>query len=315
MSQLPLDKALVLAGHAGLAKTAVARRDEDYLFNSRDATMISFVQAYVKKASEATKQTCRDHAAFWGNLADCEAAVAKVATYKPAELEAKDFAMVAKHGGLEVRKFAAYDAPSVIASAVQFAETKRSYPLEWRKEAAARLLERAQRFGAHLPEYVETSLHKSAGFGYPSAESLQAALDQRVGALETHPELFDKLASLVEVMTEKPELRYDDDFVKEAVAALEHFDVETGIAVKTASVELPEEIIDSAQTTEKLAKLAGISKQAVALTNGATVDIAELSKEALAAVDPALAKLGSEELAAVLPTLPRGDADLLVRLA
>jgi len=314
MTDLSLTDALHLTGHGELVKAAASI--EGYSFDSRNATIISCIHACVKHASAEDRRRCTEHARFWGVDNICQSAARKIASWVAPDLQDDDYALVVDAASAKVRKYAAYDRESTAKAALAFTEQRHGLPLAWRKTAAAKLLSRVDRYGITLPDFVNTYLHKAAGFGYPSASSVEKALLQRILIDDEAPEASQKLASVLELMTENPGLRYDDDFVKAAVSTLDLYDQETGLYMKYGeAVDLPEELLDTDLTTDRLEKLAGLSKQRVMLVNGREVDVSSLTKEALAAVDPSLAKLGSEELQSVLPTLPRPDADLLVRLA
>lgn len=313
MNDLPLNQALEIAGLTSLIKTASADL-EHYAFDSRDATIISYVRAHVKEAGASAKEMCTAHARFWGVEDQCREAVAKIAAFAPPELKDQDFALVAEYEGRPVRKYAAYDPDSVHKAGMAFTSHRHQYhPLAWRKAAAVRLIKRAEDHGVIFPDYVQSYLHKAAGFGYPTQESVERALTQRI--LNTkHAALAESLSALMEHLIDQPDLRYDQEFVKQAMEAMDQYDAETGLNRQYGmEIDLPEEMI--ANTTDQLEKLAGISKLAVTLVNGRTLDVQSLTKEALEAVDPGLAKLGQDELAEVLPTLPKPDADLLVRVA
>lgn len=313
---MSLTDALKHVGREDLVKTA-SELSEDYTFGDRNATFISFVNGIVKGANDRQMKSCRDHARFWQINDECETAAQKLAAVKPRELQDQDYALLQKNGEATIRKYAAYDGESTVKAAMAFYDNRAKYPLAWRKTAAARILARAEKHGAHLPEYIETYLHKAAALGYPSPDSVSAILVQRLNATDArrNDEAVAKFASFMESMIDDEQLRLDHGLVKSAMETVENFDAYIGATHKYGEdFSLPEEIIDSKQTTEKLAKLAGISDCEVQLINGSRVDVTELKKEALAAVDPGLANMSPGELTQVLPTLPQGDADLLVRL-
>lgn len=286
----------------------------EYTFADRDATILSFVRAQVEGANPTIKQACSDHARFWNVLADCERMTKKIAEYQPPELADSDFALVVPGHG--IRKFAAYDGPSAFQAAVDFVGERHRYPLEWRKHAASRILAVAEETDTPLPDYANHALHKSAGLSFPTPESVEAVLVQRVNHTpEDHRPLQEKMACVLSHLAQNESLRRDFDFVKSAVETLERYDIYTGLSEKYGeAIDLPEEMLSDRLTFDKVAKLAGVSKLAVTLINGQTVDVSQLEKEALAAVDPKLASMDPGQLADILPTLPQADADLLVRV-
>ncbi len=286
----------------------------EYTFNDRNATILSFVRSQVEDVSPPIKQACVDHARFWNVLGECEEIGQKLASYQPPKLTDADFALVVPEHG--VRKFAAHDGQSAFQAAVDFAEQRHRYPLAWRKHAACRILTVAEETDTALPDYANHALHKSAGLSFPTPETVETALVQRMNHTpEEFRPLQEKLGCLLSHLVENESLRRDFDFVKHAVEAVEQYDIETGLSEKYGeSIDLPEDLLSDRLTFDKVAKLAGVSKLAVTLVNGQTVDVCELEKSALAAVDPKLASMDPGQLAAVLPTLPQADADLLTRV-
>jgi hypothetical protein len=316
MSNLSLAEALHYVGRDDLTKTA-ADATENYTFNTKNATFVSFVNALVKEANEVTMQRCQDHAKFWKIAEECEEARVKLASYEAPSLSETDFALLQRDGEDVICKYAAFDNTSTVDAAEAFYRNRSAYPLTWRHDTAINLLKKAAEFKAYLPDYIETYLHKAAGFGFASPETAENMLVERLN--KSHPAKTaadtSKLTDVVECMLKDEALCADPDFVKTAMEVIEKYDACNGLTDWYGSgISLPEELIDSRYVTNKLEKLAGCSKLAVELVNGRSVDVTTLTKEALEAVDPDLAKLGAAELIDVLPTLPKGDADLLVRL-
>ncbi len=302
---MSLEKAFRVLGRSDTYRKYAAA-GEDYSFTDRNATFCAYVNAHVKQASKGVLQQCRDHAHFWGITDECEQAIAKLGEYKEPELREGDFALVADG----VRKYAAYDETSTFQSAVDFVEHRASYPLAWRKIAAAKLLARADKYGVTLPEYVDQALHKTAGLGFPSEESIEEALVCRLNHIK-QAAVAEQLGAALKAL-EDPTARFDDDTVKLAMETLEAVDVDQGLTdLYGHGVDLPEELIGT--TTSSLEKIAGTTPS-VKLINGRVIDVDDLTKEALDAIDPRLSKMASSELVDVLATLPKSDADLLVRL-
>lgn len=297
-------------GRDDLAKTA-ADHAEDYTFADRNATFISSVAAHVNGASDSIKEACAEHARFWQIEDECNAAIDKIASYTPPSLKEASYAIP------ELRKYAAYDADSTVTAASAFYDHRDRYPRAMRKSAAVRLIERAERFGANMPAYLDRYLHKAAGFGYPSVETLEDALVQRLNLLKAAQDSeAEQLSAVFGAFIKNASARYDDRLVDDLISVVEKFDATTGLTPKYGEcLDLPEEMIDGSLTTGEMTKVAGgIKKMAVKLTNGQTVDVTQITKEALSAVDGELAELGEDELVDVLPTLPRPEADLLARL-
>lgn len=312
MSYLSLEEALRYVGREDLVKEA--SNSEDYLFNTKNATFISYVKAHLKSASDMVKTNCDQYAKFWQIKEDCEGAAQKIASYEPEALRPEDFALFDKTAG--VRAYAAYDKDSTWEAACAFTQDRENLPLEMRQKTAAALLSRAEKHGTHLPEYVETYLHKAAGLGFASPDSVETILVERLNASNVSDEVTEKLAEALSAMLDDEALCTDIDHVKTAMAVVEDYDVYAGLTDKYGNgVSLPEQIIDDRYTASKLAGVQKLAACSVQLINGTTVSVDTLTKEALAAVDPSLADFDTSELIEVLPTLPKGDADLLSRLA
>lgn len=304
-------KALAAAGRADLAKLA----SDNYSFSGREATVLSFIGAHMKLAGAPGMEDAVKMANFWGIRKEAEELAAKVAkAMTPRKLAEADFALCAEVDGQKVLKYAAYDRDSVVEAANAFHENKDRYPYAWRKVAAARLLAKAEQFKAVLPEYVSVGLHKSAGLGFPTAESLEDALIRREHvATSAQKEALAKIATVVGEMVASPELRYDDEMIEGLITNLDEFDAQLPM-FKMAEVGLAEEIIEDGSVTTELVKMAGASSTYVMLKNGFEVDATTIPPEALEAIDPELAKMASAELIDVLPTLDYEAASLLTRL-
>ncbi len=311
--EMPLADALFHVGRPDLAKTA-SNRPESYTFESRDATIVSFIQALTKNASAETVFACKQHGQFWGISKQMEEAEIKLAAYQPEDLADRQFALVAEYDGQVIRKYAAHDRDSVFTAAQQFFDDRTCYPLSWRKHAAARLIGRAERFATVLPDYVETYLYKAAGLGYPTTQTLENAYIQREQLLgEEGRDELTKLGQLIEVMGRRQDLRQDEEFVKAAVDVLADIDTHFGLTAHYGqSLDLPEDVLADQLVLPSLQKQASASCR---LINGREINVTKLAHDVLAAISPDLTKLSHVELAEVLPTLPKPDADLLVRLA
>lgn len=290
---------------------------KQYPCHTKAAAYASYVLASEAGADSYLMDEIRKLAAFWSVPAeDLSAADEKIAASKRIvvldEMPDHSFALVQQYNGQKLRKFASVDAESTVDAALAFHESRHRYPLEWRKAAATRLLERAERYGANLPAYVEESLNKSAGFGYPSQESLDDLLIERVNLLGLRePDAQTKLSSAIDEVGSVPALRHDDEVIGGLLGAIDQFDRDLKLAqhYETGRVSLPEDCL--VLTTTKLAKYAGCASRIVRLVNGVEIDIAALSTASLDAVDAKLAKMSSAKLAEVLPTLPKPEADLL----
>lgn len=313
-----LHRVLSIMGRPAYVKTAAEQPHLDtagYSIASREATYLSWCQALTKSASAAELRRLEDAGRFWGISADLQTAQLKWAeanqTTEPTDA---DYVLVQEHRGQKVRKFAAYDAASTVKAAEAFYDHRIKYPFTWRKEAATKVLQKAAEFKAELPEYINNYMHKAAGLGFPTSESVEAALTGRLNKLSSkHDAVGVKLAEVLGMIADNSSLRFNDELVKTALSIMDQFDTESGVnRYYGKGVPLPEEMIGL--TEPQLQKMSAERPKYVKLVNGEQVKIADLDSALLAAVDPELTKLSAEELEATLPTLPKPDADLLVRL-
>lgn len=310
MPLLTVSHIVKAAGAPEYVKLANVHDDAEYEFSTKEATYISYASALVKGASGDRWQEVEDMVRFWGITPDCAKVRAKYAELnQPTELPDQDFALNVQYAGDKVRKFAAFDAPSTIKSAVSFYEAKDAFPFEWRHDVATKLLAKTALYKATLPEYVETYLQKAACYGAVGEAELENALISRDATCSPqHRETFEKVAEVISALMDSRELRADRDFVKAAMVAIDQYDTMTG------NFSPVEQLIPDSLVVSQLEKVAAShDAYIVKLVNGHQLDTRELTKEALEMVDSKLAKLGAAELAEVLPTLPRQDADLLVR--
>jgi len=311
MSAITLETAATILGRPELVKTGA----DNYTFISKDATLISYVRASVKQASADIQDQCARYAKFWGIHDDCVAAVTKLAAYKAQELSDSVYALNESYGDEKIQKYACVNAETTVDAATAFCENRASYPMSWRKTASIKLLAKAARYNANLPAYVESYLHKAAGYAYPTMQSVEDAVISRMNRLTKSAEV-DLTATLVELTAafDSETTQFDPELVKTAVDLLDQVDTFYGLTgAYGTDLQLPEEMC--VRTLPALAKQAAAeTADTVNLSNGETIRLSTLTKEALAAVESKLAGMDASELADVLPTLPRGDADLLCRL-
>jgi hypothetical protein len=298
-------------GRPDFVKSASVSEDGNYDFRTKEAAYVSFVKALIKQASGHEYDECVQHARFWKIEAECAQAKAKYAELMTApELTDDDYALVFSDGAKPIRKFAAYDQPSISQAAISFYEQREQYPYEARHTAATNLLHKAASHAVVLPEYVQRYLEKAAALGAFDVDQLEDALISREQAFEPdHVDAFGKVAALIEETISSDKLRSDHDFIKNACAAIDGYD-----AMTQYKGPLIEEAIGDKLIASELTKIAADQRYTVKLINGLSVDVRELKKEALAAVSPSLSVMGHNELIEVLPTLPREDASLLARI-
>jgi hypothetical protein len=290
-----------------------------YPVQTKEATFLSFVNAIDQNADSQQIQEIRKYAAFWKIEADLDAAeqalIADRTEMSLSELPDSDFALCQKHGSETIRKYAAVDPTTTVEAAIAFYENRTRYPLEWRKQAAVNLLARADQFATPLPAYVSEYLHKAAGYAVATTEAIDQALGARIDLTPARDhEALNKIAVVLNKIAESEELRYNTELVAEVLGAMDEYDRDIKLAqhYESGRLPLPEEML--AMTETSLQKYAGCQNRIVRLVNGHEVDVADLSVDALDAVDEKLAGMSLSKLAEVLPTLPKPEADLLIEL-
>jgi len=290
------------------------REGSGYPIKSREDTYLSWCRALQNGAGADVITKVAEAGTFWNIKQDLDHAETQWKLSNAArDLDDSEYAMVQEYRGSKVRKFAAYDKDSTVKAAEAFYDHRTKYPYGWRKEAATCILRKAAEFNAALPQYVDTYLHKAAGFGYPTVESVDNAIGSRMGYVgHKHADVTEKLGQVLSLIADNPVLRYNDELVKTAMQVMDQFDNETGMSQHYGRIPMPEDLIGV--TEPELQKMATDSQTKVTLTNGSVVDLNDIDAALLAAIDPSMAKLGRNELRDVLPTLPVCDAQLLVRL-
>jgi len=308
---LTLQAVVKASGVPEFVKSASIPEAVEYDYSTKEATYLSYVQALIKNADADTLSDACDYAKFWGIAADCAKAKEKIAgLMQTPELADSDYALVAEDRGHKIQKYAAYDGLTTVNAAEAFYENREKYPYEWRGKIAQNLLTKSAQYCAILPQYLAVYLEKAAAYGAAGIGALEDAMILREQACPAeHSDSFEKVAVLIEAMIDDEKLRTDHDFVKEAVSVIDQFDTLIGFKQALAEDIIPDELVLS-----NLQKLASADKNIVKLANGFELDVRDLTKDDLNAVDCKLASMSIEELQDVLPTLPRSDADLLTRI-
>lgn len=299
------------AGAPDFVKVSHVDLSNEYDLSSKEATYISYAHALIKGASGDKWSDLEDHIRFWGVTAECARLKNKYAELNEVrELPESDYALVKEYGGQTIRKFAAFDAPSTVKSALALYDSREALPYDWKNEVATKLLAKTAQYQAELPAYLNVYLQKVAAFGAVGEIELEKAYIERDLAYPSqYREEFNKVAEVLDALMSSPELRCDYDFIKEASTIIDRCD-------SMAGVDIPVEgLISDALLVSKLEKIASDeSTYIVKMINGKDLDVRDLKKEALDMIDEKLSKLGHAELADVVKTLPRGDADLLSRI-
>ena len=305
-----LAELLTVCGRPAFVKAASEQvHAESYGIESREDVYLGYITAL---AGGGNTDRYAKVAAFWGIDKDIKTASDRwEAANKVTEPSPEDYLIDKSFGGTPVRKYAAYDLHSTIKAAQALYENRWRYPIEWRQEAAERCLTKVAAHGVKLTGCIDRYIKKAAGYASPSQDAIEEAISQRYAVAGKDPE-FVKLAETLYKIAQDVRLRHDPEIVKVAMKAIDVFDFSLDDAVR-AEIKVAEEICDILE--EDFLKVANdLKNDYVELQNGSVVKVAELRKDVLEAVSPELAKMAADELYDVLPTLPRPDADLIVRL-
>lgn len=239
------------------------------------------------------------------------------------QLADSDFAIAQEHAGATVRRLPMHDEASLRKSATSLYRGRARYPYAWRKQAARRILKRAEETSVRLKADSEEYLNKAAGYGYSTPAQVSDGLYDRAVTLGTYQQQHDSAASeLCKFAETVRDMEMTPALLDKLAAFVDELDRRTRLHVKYASGLLtPEEFLFA--VTEKSASeyLEGY----VTFTTGHTYSKDELAKagaDLFAAAlgddveellfDPESKRMDIEKASQVLPTLPRGDAESLV---
>ncbi len=301
-----LEAAFQVIGRPELTKRA---SQED--FGSRDGTLVEAVKGFVL-SDQAKQAKVAQYSRFWGIERDVQTALGKLAAYRPAKLASSVYCLTYQRDGQTHQKFAAYDGHTTAMAVESFIENRSKLPYDLRKRAAVNLMRAINRYGVFVPDAQQVTLDKVAAYGYPDEERVNDAVIARARFVPDNDhgrEGLAKLAALAQALN--GEAGHDLTFVEDAIRVIEGFDTEFGLTGKYgAEIPMPEEIIGDRLVNSVISKFAN-DLATVRLVNGVEIAPANLSDRAKEMVG--LEKLSQAELADVLPTLPKEDADLLVR--
>jgi hypothetical protein len=161
--------------------------------------------------------------------------------------------------GKKIRKYPMPDEGHVRAAIKYFVQNYKNYPIEWRKQIASKIVERAKKFGIEVehpvilkyagvkPQNKKADLKKAASL----IETYRAAWFESHGIPEA-AEVYRKLASALEKEAEKGDLSEEE--IQKLAAAVETLDQEFGVDYE----KLPsaQDLIYCAEEEEKMIKLA-----------------------------------------------------------
>jgi hypothetical protein len=210
----------------------------------------------------------------------------------------------------------------VKTAAAWLVDHRADLPFEDRRQIADKVLEKAAKFGAGLPEHRH-SLEKMAGLGACAGKDAAKLIRTRIYSLghshkpNTMQQELEKLAQLCE--KDPKRIQHFADLTKIA-SVIDAFDRQHGLHNKYDDViERPEDVLFA--VTEKAAAEVDDSIVGNALTGNyyKKADLQRLPVRDLAdnlgddfatEVSTADAWVDTEKLASIVPTLPLGDAEL-----
>lgn len=241
------------------------------------------------------------------------------------KLSNEDFAIAVDYDGHIVRKLPMPNAVSVEKAAEVLYRDRSKYPYSWRKQAARKIIKKAEELQVELEADTEEYLQKAAGFGTTSAQTLSDSLHERAHVLRGYPRFRSASDRLSKYAEEIRTMKTNTELLDKTAEFIDMIDRQTGLYKKYSyredNLPTPEEVVYT--MTEK--KASSVLNKFVQLTTGHMFDREDLEKAGVdvftAALgddiedlmfDPESKKLDIEKAAEMLPTLPRDDAEFLV---
>lgn len=266
-------------------------------------------------------------AAYWAITGDVKKAAAEWSQHQsatPENLPDADYAIVVDYEGRKHRHLPISNAVNVKAAAAVLYSKRASYPYDWRRIAARKILHKAAELNVTgLGDEVREYLTKAAGFGSTMPRIAAGHISRRALMLpEGERDLKIKTARLAQSVAGMKDIPLPDQMTKLA-RIFDRFDREQGLhKYYDEGVETPEEMFFG--LTEKKARL--LRDGHFQLTTGTVVPFAaleriELSKVAKTLGDDFLQRIMAddsididlEKFGQLAATLPRGDATILER--
>lgn len=232
-----------------------------------------------------------------------------------------DYALVVNYHGSTIKKFPVRNAKSAEKAAEYLFDNRDKYPYDWRKIAAANILEKAASYNANLDSNHEIYLQRAAGHGMTPTKRVSEAILSRIFMLGDNDMAKAAKAQMAELAQAilKLDKMLEPEFLTKTAELLDHIDdaFELRRYYKRGMLT-PEECCFG--FTVKHASAIGSSY--IQLTTGATYKLSDLRKIAKDIFSTALDddiveyvcdedQIDVEKLATVLPTVPRDDASML----
>jgi hypothetical protein len=195
-------------------------------------------------------------------------------------------------------------------------------PYEYRQQMAAKVLEKAGKFGLSLGD-KEEFIEKQAGHGVCGAKTVAEFLYQR-SVLYKRAGFLDyaiKAGEMAKACLKNKAGIHDQDQLVKLACLVDQVDRDTKLKSKAVDLPAPEDVFF--QLTVKTASK--LREEHVALTSGNIYKTADLENAKLDAVADVMGEdfaqaiagglhVDAAKMAEIVPTLPRGDAELFDRL-
>jgi len=296
-----------------------------------DTQRAAAIQARITKSAEyfQIRSLCANFTDQWSKIAGAQ---------RP-DLPDSAFGLVVDYEGVKQRLLPMPNVASVKMAGEYLFANRFRYPYAWRKQAARKILSKALEWdkkaeaGENVPHGFGTLnfepdtqryLEKAAGLGGSLPQYVAGKIAQRVLMLkESQNGLRTKLAEISVTLNDLPPEAMETADLEKIAEMLDEIDHETGICKHySEGVELPEEALFQILHKEAQAVL----DSHVTLSTGNTYPVEAFSYIPL---DKVAAVMGEEfksevsgldgsidprKVAELVPSLPRGDAQLLERL-
>jgi len=290
-------------------------------------TVLSYVY-FLKHASDLdgstrdlTQQRLQDFAHHWSVVGECEKALReheKQASADVGSLPDRHFAIVEEWEGQHYRALPLLDERCIKSAAEHIYAYRDRYPMQWRRHAAARILDAARDRDVETPhtDYLE----KAAGGISSHPDIAKAMLGRAILIDRKHRGSAEQIGLLK--AAKAMSVVVAPDAARHAAEVIDAFDQQFDLTrLYARGLPTPEEICFGAATHKQAAS---IRDNCIRLTNGTVYTKAALVQEGLAPyrvlgddfvneIRSGLDGVDIDKVASIVPTLPRDDANLLDR--
>lgn len=298
--------------------------------HTKAATYLSYLyfldaKPQLSKHAALIEERFQKFAEYWGLLLDCQKLRTKAAEVQASlaepEIPDTDYMLVTAEAGEKVRYYPIRNALETKAAADWFVEHRYHFPFVYRKEMAAKILEKAAQYGAAIGEHDDT-LQKQAGRGFCRPKEAAELIRSRVRLVGSRmpkeaKEHYEKLAQMVEV---KPFMAMTHDNLATLASTVDQLDRAHNVQYSEITKRAEDVLF---QVTYKEASDHG--RHACETLSGSVYDSRDFDKVALEDIRSLFGedfakdistgmRVDPVKLAEIATTLPRPDAQLLDRL-